>query len=362
MTKKRLARILIVAIPILAFLVGILVARLGQPQTVLLARFDPTAMDAGYFWDSPSGGALFTASGKYEQQPDIRSKPFGRSGNYSALARDLSGRNASLLDMRESPNRRYVVTDGDAGWVLAKPDGSFSRTIPLDDDSMGDAGSIPTWLPDSQQFADLSTAAIDGVLHVYNVHDDGNRLLRYPALPAAEGMAAGVTPTGQGVLAVTMDGKSPIAIATVTLKEPVHTTVHAWDSQPNDDRPGYAGVALSPDGKVIAWLVNECPHGYVGPGDIGGHPEDPWMDRMLRRFWYVKHVTLWVSNRDGTGARCIGVLHGYNADTGNMTGYQTRPMMTNYDLEDTLTDLQWCPDNKRVSWLADGGLWAMKVR
>lgn len=353
--RPRATRTLVI-VPLIAFTIasigGIWLAAASRhvARPDLLAKYAPLDVFGGYVWLGPNGGELFESD--WTNNPHaLTAKPFGQTGNNGPLIAQLRKFNVIPNTMRTSPDGRYVAVQATGkdygGWVVARADGFTIRFCPIDEDSVEAPWSSAIWFPDSRHFADIFYPGRSPVsAEMFDADSPRVQKMTYASLRGYHVEAAGVLKSGlidafvvpgYGMTGYTWGPGTAASIAYIGPTPSGPVTEHVWTGMPHDagSRPEETLVALSPDGQKIAWLLTEFPHGGLKLGATS------WIDDMLNRYWLLPKRTIWISNSDGTDTRLIGAI--------------------GEEAQDAF-DLQWCPDNKRVSWLTMGKLWAMKVR
>jgi hypothetical protein len=240
-----------------------------------------------------------------------------------------------------SPDRRWVVllpicTGGHGDYIVSTPDAverSRGKTI---------AGSEVWWLHDNRRWfeTDLKNAALSGFMDRLIVYDCQN--------------------TGKTTTVHVSD--IPFSASEVGITDRDHLLLARWNDKPADSINLYEasvtvpeaavrkysvrlplkvllrGVAISNDGKRLAWLLQ---YAYVPPLAA-------WLHRALPRISAQSRVTqsLWVSRLDGTGMVEVGHLPIADEKEAEKAGNRL---------------LRWLPGGRRLSFLYQDALWTVPV-
>lgn len=322
-----------------------------QPRPVLLADVSANwYSDDGYIWLGPKGGVIFTTEEPATDTVIYHATSFGDAGDHSALLKAIEKYSPALDKMRPSPDGKFIATSGANGskdeWFSARVDGSGIRFEPSSGDSMGvgEGENYPVWFRDSRHFIDLFEASIGDI----PIYDAKSPMVRHAQFEGLNGftMPVGVASPDTGIVITlpgdAMDPTGSVSVASLDLAAHVGYARRDWAAMPHDSVPGFVSAILSPDGRRLVWIVQEYPHGMpdfpqqVPPSSTGLIAT---MKARFMEYWLSSYTSVWVSRPDGSGTRRVATLD--------------RPDMT---------DVQWCPDNHRISYFDDGKLMALPIR
>jgi hypothetical protein len=255
-----------------------------------------------------------------------------------AFARDVLPWRFSL-----SPNGRQLLWTArdrsDARWVATTLDGAVVVEWPSLSPGHGGVVSSPlgvVWKRDGSGWVEV----YDGRVAIYSL--DPNRAPTQFSMPGAgeTGLPLGFTRANE--LLVDMGASGPVRGD----RRESFLLVRPFDAKPSWRRfsapmpveEEVTGIALSPAGDRLAWVMSKLINWFRWTGQREGHP----FSVEVRIPWW----SFWLSDVDGTGMTEIGGL--LSTDTG-----PERPF--------AVDDLAWAPGGHQLSFSYGGRNWAVPV-
>lgn len=296
---------------------------------------------------APQGEAVYLSEKKPDEYGVVRRNVrTGREAVFPSLNPKLtthvrrSGGILSFLSFKLSPDSKWLLWLNGKGkqsrWIVSSVDGSHAyQWVASADEGLKPLATA--WLPNSRRFVTLSVYKNRACLFLYSL-DTPNRVqkLDFPRL-ICDGVVEGILPKGFVLVQILRQnqGREEWRGDFLALGFDAHAGQVRKFSASLPPRASIQTAALSPQGNRLAWILWIDP--LPGAANRGQAKE---------RHSSSAQVGIWVCHADGSRMREIGRL----------------PVDENRMSESfTLDELNWLPDDKRVSFVYRGTFYAIRT-